>query len=119
MNKIYRGEIYFKFMKEKMQNSKLNQKEICKKIGISTTTLHRIREELNIPSVYRYEKPIKNKKKKEQTEETQEDFIKKIIKPTKKKEKKEKEKSKKVHDEIGGNELLKNDYYSKSDDELH
>ena len=64
MNKIYRGEIYFKFMDEKMQNPKLSQKEICKKIGTSTATLNRIREELNIPSVYRYTKPLKNSIKK-------------------------------------------------------
>lgn len=52
------GDQYMRFYKAKIEYPHLNQQELCKKINISSSTLNRIRRDLDISSPYRYNVPL-------------------------------------------------------------
>lgn len=60
INKAYKTNIIFKFMNIKAEQPNLTQEQICKKLGISSSTIKRIRQDLNIKSPYRYDVPLKH-----------------------------------------------------------
>jgi AraC-like DNA-binding protein len=65
VDKYYKTSKYLDFMKVKNTNSGLKQKEICQQLGISDSSIKRIRKELGVPSPYRSntnKRKINNKK---------------------------------------------------------
>lgn len=91
INKLYKLNLANKFMNVKAENPSLNQDQICKMLGTSSSTMKRIRTDLKLNSPYRYDIPLKHNKKKntapeEKSRETEKP--KEKVKP-KKKEKKE------------------------------
>jgi transcriptional regulator with XRE-family HTH domain len=61
--KAHKINIIFKFMNIKAEQPNLTQEQICKKLGISSSTIKRIRTDLNVKSPYRYDVPLKNRSK--------------------------------------------------------
>lgn len=62
ITKVHKINIIFKFMNIKAAQPNLTQEQICKKLGISSSTIKRIRQDLNVKSPYRYDVPLKSKK---------------------------------------------------------
>ena len=46
-----------RFMNEKQQNPKLSKKKLCERLNISPSSLDRSLKDLNVGSLYRFEKP--------------------------------------------------------------
>ena len=68
LNKLYKLNIANKFMNAKAANPGLTQDQLCKMIGTSSSTMKRVRTDLNLTSPYRYDVPLKHKQKKKETE---------------------------------------------------
>src|SRR6202042_3780775 len=66
ITKVHKLNIVFKFMNIKAEQPNLTQEQICKKLGISSSTIKRIRQDLNVKSPYRYDIPLKYKNKKQE-----------------------------------------------------
>jgi hypothetical protein len=58
VNKQMQINKYITFCDAQLQFPHLSQKEICKKINISSSTIYRIRQDLEISSPYRYKVPL-------------------------------------------------------------
>ena len=63
LNRVYKLDRCCEFMEMKYNNPKLTQKEICRKLGFSDSTIKRYRDDINMDSPYRRNNN-KNKKPK-------------------------------------------------------
>ena len=101
LNKLYKLNIANKFMNAKAANPGLTQDQLCKMIGTSSSTMKRVRTDLNLTSPYRYDVPLKHKQKKETKTKTETEIVEKqtiTSKPTRGRPKK-KESNKEITDE--------------------
>ena len=57
-----------RFMNEKQQNPKLSKKKLCERLNISPSSLDRSLKDLNVGSLYRFEKPGRKTKEKSSKE---------------------------------------------------
>ena len=96
LNRLYKLNIANKFMNVKAANPSLTQDQLCKMIGTSSSTMKRIRTDLNLTSPYRYDVPLKHKQKKKETEIKTETEKQTITKPNRGRPKK---KDKEITDE--------------------
>ena len=64
INNAYKTNLIIKFMNIKIEQPDLSQDQIFGKIGISSSTIKRIKQDLNVKSPYRYDIPLKSKKSK-------------------------------------------------------
>jgi transcriptional regulator with XRE-family HTH domain len=103
ISNAYKTNLIIKFMNIKLEQPNLSQNQICSKLGISSSTIKRIRQDLNVKSPYRYDIPLKTKKSKkvEITKDTE---------PLKEKKQTNKLKVKKIKEKTGNG--------SKSDEEI-
>lgn len=62
INNAYKTKMIIDFMNIKLEQPNLSQDQICGKLGISSSTIKRIRQDLNVKSPYRYDIPLKSKK---------------------------------------------------------
>ena len=62
--RVYKLDRCCDFMEEKFNNPKLTQKEICKKLGFSDSTIKRYRDDIQMDSPYRRNTPKKKTPKK-------------------------------------------------------
>ena len=67
LNKLYKLNLANKFINAKAANPGLTQDQLCKMIGTSSSTMKRVRTDLNLNSPYRYDIPLKHKQKKKET----------------------------------------------------
>src|SRR6266571_2839043 len=58
INEDYKKSIIIDFLLEKKNSHNLNKTQICKKLGISNSSLDRHMRDLNIKSFYRHDAPI-------------------------------------------------------------
>lgn len=101
INNVYKTKMIIDFMNIKIEQPNLSQNQICSKLGISSSTIKRIRQDLNVKSPYRYDIPLKNhgqspakeKKKSKKVEITEENKL--------SSKQKNKLKNKKIKEKIG------------------
>jgi Zn-dependent peptidase ImmA (M78 family) len=64
IEKFYKLAKSSEFMKMKLSNPNLRQKDICDRMGVSEYSITRTRKDLGIISPYRYDKPVRKSRKK-------------------------------------------------------
>jgi hypothetical protein len=63
INNAYKTDLIITFMNIKTEQQDLSQDQICGKLGISSSTIEKIRQDLNVKSANRYNIHLKSKKK--------------------------------------------------------
>jgi hypothetical protein len=66
IEKFYKLTKSAEFMKMKLTNPNLRQKDICGRMGVSEYSITRTRKDLGIISPYRYDKPVRKARKKKE-----------------------------------------------------